>query len=231
MDCTAIVVERSYQEPGVDEQPPRFPRKSIDPDAALVAQLRRADAGAAEALVGAYGDRVYRLAIRITGNASDAEEVVQDSLWTASRKIDTFRGAAAFGSWVYRITANAAYQKLRGRRSQRHEVSWAALAPSFDEQGQHAEVAVDWSRRLKDPAIEGELKSVLGGVIDELPPDYRTAFVLHDIEGLSNPEIAQTLQVKLATVKSRVHRARLFLRKRLAVYVGARLDVAHPRGI
>ncbi len=221
MDRTASVVERTYQEPGVDEQPPRFSRKAIDPDAALVAQLRREDAGAAEALVGTYGDRVYRLAIRITGNASDAEEVVQDALWTASRKIDTFRGAAAFGSWVYRITANAAYQKLRGRRSQRHEVSWDDLAPAFDEQGQHAEVAVDWSRRLKDPAIEGELKSVLGDAIDALPADYRTAFLLHDVEGLSNPEIAQTLQVTLAAIKSRVHRARLFLRRRLAGYVGS----------
>jgi DNA-directed RNA polymerase specialized sigma24 family protein len=116
MARTVSVVERAYQGPGVDEPPSRFPRKSIDPDAALVAQLRRADTGAAEALVGAYGDRVYRLAIRITGNASDAEEVMQDALWTASRKIDSFQGAAAFGSWVYRITANAAYQKLRGRR-------------------------------------------------------------------------------------------------------------------
>jgi RNA polymerase sigma-70 factor (ECF subfamily) len=221
MDRTASVVERTYQEPGVDEQPPRFPRKSIDPDAALVAQLRRAEAGAAEALVGAYGDRVYRLALRITGNASDAEEVVQDALWTASRKIDTFREAAAFGSWVYRITANAAYQKLRERRSQRHEVSWDDLAPAFDEQGQHVEAAVDWSRRLKDPAIEGELKSVLSAAIDELPADYRTAFLLHDVEGLSNPEIAQTLHVTLAAIKSRVHRARLFLRCRLAVYVGS----------
>ncbi len=226
MDRTASVVERTYQEPGVDEQPPRFSRKAIDPDAALVAQLRREDAGAAEALVGTYGDRVYRLAIRITGNASDAEEVVQDALWTASRKIDTFRGAAAFGSWVYRITANAAYQKLRGRRSQRHEVSWDDLAPAFDEQGQHAEVAVDWSRRLKDPAIDGELKSVLGGAIDELPADYRTAFLLHDVEGLSNPEIAETLHVKLGTIKSRVHRARLFLRRRLANYMGGTFGVA-----
>ena len=81
MDRTASVMERTYREPGVDAERPRFPRKSIDPDAALVAQLRRADAGAAEALVGAYGDRVYRLALRITGNASDAEEVVQDALW------------------------------------------------------------------------------------------------------------------------------------------------------
>ncbi len=221
MDFTGSVVERTYQEPGVVEMRPLFPRKAIDPDAALVEQLRREDAGAAEALVGAYGDRVYRLALRVTGNPSDAEEVVQDALWAASRKIDTFRGAAAFGSWVYRITANAAYQKVRGRRSKRNEVSWEDLGPAFDEKGRHAEVAVDWSSRVKDPAIEGELKSVLGGAIDELPADYRTAFLLHDVEGLSNPEIAETLRVKLGTVKSRVHRARLVLRKLLADYVVA----------
>jgi RNA polymerase sigma-70 factor (ECF subfamily) len=226
MDFTATVVERPHQEPGVDEQRPLFPRKAVDRDAALVEQLRRADAGAAEALVAAYGDRVYRLAIRITGNASDAEEVVQDALWAVSRKIDTFRGTAAFGSWVYRITANAAYQKLRGRRSNRHEVSWEDVAPSFDGQGQHAEVAVDWSRRLKDPAIESELKSVLCGAIDELSQDFRTTFLLHDVEGLSSPEIAQTLDIKLGTVKSRVQRARLFLRKRLADYMGGTFDVA-----
>jgi RNA polymerase sigma-70 factor (ECF subfamily) len=81
-------------------------------------------------------------------------------------------------------------------------------------------VAVDWSRSLTDP-VAGELKAVLGGAIDELPPDYRTAFLLHDVEGLSNPEIAQTLEVKLGTIKSRAHRARPFLRKRLADYVGA----------
>jgi len=67
---------------------------------------------------------------------------------------------------------------------------------------------------------------VLRRAIDELPADYRTAFLLHDVEGLSNPEIAQTLQVKLAAIKSRVHRARLFLRKRLAGYVGASLGAA-----
>jgi hypothetical protein len=91
------------------------PRKT-DRDAELVERLRRQDPGAAEDLVATYGDRVYRLAIRITGNEQDAEEVVQDALWTAARKIDTFKGESAFGSWVYRITANAAYQKLRTRQ-------------------------------------------------------------------------------------------------------------------
>jgi RNA polymerase sigma-70 factor, ECF subfamily len=220
MDHTASVMERTYQEAGVDERAPRFPRKAIDPDAALVDQIRRGEAGAVEGLVGAYGDRVYRLANRITGNASDAEEVVQDTLLTASRKIDTFRGTAAFGSWVYRITANTAYQKLRGKRSRRNEVSWQDLAPSFDDKGHHMEVTVvDWSKGPKDPAVEGELRSVLCGAIDELPVNYRTPFLLHDVEGLSNPEIAETLHLKLGTVKSRVHRARLFLQRRVADYV------------
>ena len=209
-----------------DEQRARFPRKAIDPDAALVEQLRRRDEGAAEALVAAYWDRVYRLALRITGNASDAEEVVQDALWTASRRIDTFRGAAAFGTWLYRITANTATQKLRGRRSKRNEVSWEDLTPSFDDKGHHLEVAVDWSRRLTDPAIEGELRSVIGGAIDRLPADHRTAFLLRDVEGLSYPEIAETLQIKLGTVKSRVHRTRLFLRRGLAAYMDETFGVA-----
>ena len=105
-------------------------------------------------------------------------------------------------------------------------MSWEDLAPSFDEKGQHAELPVDWSGRLKDPAIETELKSVLRATIDELPADYRTAFLLHDVEGFSNPEIAETLHIKLGTVKSRVHRARLFLRRRLADYVGGTFGVA-----
>ena len=226
MSSTEIVADRTFQACGVAEPPLVVSRTAGDPDGALVAQLRRGDAGAVEALVGAYGDRVYRLAIRITGNASDAEEVVQDALWTVVRKIDTFREAAAFGSWVYRITANAAYQKLRRRRNQRHEVSWDDLGPAFDDTGQPAEAAVDWSKRLTDPALEAELKSVLLGAIDELPSDHRTAFLLHDVEGLSNPEIAETLDLKLGTIKSRVHRARLFLRRRLADYVGVCLEGA-----
>ena len=204
----------------VDEEPPIPRRRAADPDAGLVEWLRRQEVGATEALVATYGSRLYRLAIRITGNSSDAEEVVQDALWAAVRKIDTFRGTAAFGSWVYRITANAAYRNRRGRRNERTEMSWDDLAPAFDEMGQHVEPGVDWSPRLKDPALLTELQAVLRSAIDLLPAEHRATFVLHDIEGVSNPEIAETVQIKLTTVKSRVHRARLFLRGRLAVYLG-----------
>ena len=226
MGCSNLVLEWIGPEPAVDEALLIRRRPAVDPDAVLVERLRRRDGGAAEALVASYGDRVYRLAIRITGNSSDAEEVVQDALWAAICKIDGFRGTAAFGTWVYRITANAAYQKRRGRLVERNATSWDDLAPSFDETGRHVQPGLDWSPRLKDPALQAEVQSVLRAAIEELPEDHRAAFLLHDVEGLSNPEIAEALQTKLATVKSRVHRARLFMRSRLADYVGVGAELS-----
>jgi RNA polymerase sigma-70 factor (ECF subfamily) len=192
----------------------------VDRDAALVEALRRGEPAAPELLLDTYGDRVYRLAIRITGNEQDAEEVVQDALWTAARKIGMFKGESAFGSWVYRITANTAYQKLRGRQSRRHEVPWSDL-PAFDNERHHAEPIVDWSTKAEEPALQAELRTVLTTAINDLPADYRTAFLMHDVEGLSNPEIAESLHLSLPAVKSRVHRSRLFLRERLSQYMQA----------
>ena len=193
----------------------------VDPEAALVAKLRREEPDAPEQLVATFGDRVYRLAIRITGNEQDAEEVTQDALWTAARKIHTFKGESAFGSWLYRITANTAYQKLRGRQAKKHEVPWEDLFPTFDEMGQHVDPVSDWSPKVEEPALQNELRRVLSTAIDDLPQDYRTAFLMHDVEGLSNPEIADTLHISLPAVKSRVHRSRLFLRQRLSKYLAA----------
>ena len=87
----------------------------LDPDQDLLTALREREPTAAEALITAYGDRAYRLAARITGNQQDAEEAVQDAFWSVVRKIDTFRGDSAFGSWIYRIVSNAAYEKIRRR--------------------------------------------------------------------------------------------------------------------
>jgi RNA polymerase sigma-70 factor (ECF subfamily) len=202
-----------------EPRPAGAPR--VDRDAALVEGLRRGDEAASELLLETYGDRVYRLAIRITGNEQDAEEVAQDALWTAARKIETFKGESAFGSWVYRITANTAYQKLRGRRSRRNEVLWDDLQPAFDDHRRHSEPVVDWSSKAEEPALQTELRAVLTTAINELPEDYRTAFLMHDVEGLSNPEIAETLHLSLPAVKSRVHRSRLFLRERLSRYMAA----------
>ncbi len=192
-----------------------------DRDAELVEALRRDDPRAMETLVDTYGDRVYRLGLRITGSTQDAEEVAQDALWTAGRKIGTFKGESAFGSWLYRIAANAAYMKLRSRRSKERELPLEELLPALEDNGVHFEPMDDWSERVDDNALRGELRAVLEQAIDELPADYRTALVLHDIEGLSNPEIAESLGISLPALKSRVHRSRLYLRKRLSGYLTA----------
>jgi len=193
--------------------------RKVDTDAALVEGLRRDDPEAPELLVETFGDRVYRLALRITGSNEDAEEAAQDALWTAARKIHTFKGESAFGSWLYRIAANAAYQKLRARKAKAHEVALDDVLPSLDGDGQHFEPMDDWSNRVDEQALQGEMRRVLTDAIDSLPPDYRTALVLHDVEGLSNPDIAESLAISLPAVKSRVHRSRLFVRKRLAEYM------------
>jgi RNA polymerase sigma-70 factor (ECF subfamily) len=188
----------------------------VDRDWRLVEALRRAEPMAAEGLVATYGDRAYRLAIGITGNQSDAEEVVQDALWSVVRKIDSFRGNSAFRSWLYRIVANAAYQKLRGRRARRLDCSLDEESMALDERG---ESVVDWSGRAEDPALQTDLRIVLTAAIDTLREDYRAILVLRDVEGLSTQEVSQITGLSAANVKSRTHRARLVLRKRLGAYL------------
>jgi len=191
----------------------------IDRDGRLLKALRRREPAAAELLVATYGDRAYRLASGISGNARDAEEVVQDAFWAVVRKIDTFRGESAFGSWFYRIVANTAYEKLRHRPGRRNEISLDEVLPRFLESGQHAAPIGDWSPSVEDPSRQTELRMALTTAIDELPLDYRTALILHDVEGLSNGEVAESLGITVTNAKSRTHRARLFLRKRLGNFM------------
>jgi RNA polymerase sigma-70 factor, ECF subfamily len=186
-----------------------------DRDHALVAALRRGDPTAAEDLVAAYGDRASRLANRITGSAQDAEEAVQDAFLSVIRKIETFRGDATFGSWVYRIVANAAYQCCRRRRARGGDVSLDKLLPVFDAHGRHVAPVADWSLIVDDPARQIELRIMLRAAIDELPDDYRAIVLLRDVDGLAPGDIAAILDLSVDNVTTRVHRARLFLRKRL----------------
>jgi RNA polymerase sigma-70 factor, ECF subfamily len=190
-----------------------------DRDGQLLQALRRGDPTAAECLVARYGDRAYRLASGITRSAPDAEEAVQDAFWSVIRKIDTFRGESAFGSWVYRIVANAAYQKLRGRANRLTEISLDDVLPSFHENGEHAPPITDWSASTDDPAVQTELRAALSSAIGELPPEYRAIVILRDVEGLSVAEVSESLGISAANVKSRTHRARLFLRKRLSAFM------------
>src|SRR5437899_12820922 len=103
------------------------------------------------------------------------------------QKIEAFRGDAAFGSWLYRITANCAYTKLRVRRARHHETSLDEGSVMVDE---HAASLQDWSARVEDPALQFELRTVLTAALDTLPEDYRAVLVLRDVEGLSEDSSA-----------------------------------------
>jgi RNA polymerase sigma-70 factor (ECF subfamily) len=196
-------------------------RPKVDRDATLLEALRAQDPAATEMLVDTYGDRVYRLTYRITGSNEDAEEATQDALWTAARKIASFKGESQFGSWLYRIAANAAYQKLRSRKAKAREIALDEVLPALDADGLHFEPMDDWAPRVDDNAVNGELRDVLEKAIAELPPDYRTALVMHDVQGMPNPDIAETLGISLPAVKSRVHRSRLFVRKKISGYLAS----------
>ncbi len=190
-----------------------------DRDWRLVEVLRRRDATAAERLVATFGDLAYRLAIGITGNQEDAEKAVQDSFWNVIRKIDTFRGQSSLRSWIYRITANAAYPKRRSAVRRHNGITLDEVLPRFHEDGHHADPITDWSTKLADPAMQSELRDVLASALDELPPYYRAAIVLRDVEGLSIAEVAEALGIAVGTAKTRAHRARLLLRKRLSMFM------------
>jgi len=191
-------------------------RPRVDPDGALLEALQRRDPSATEELVARFGARAYRLAWGITRNVEDAEEAVQDAFLSVTRKIDTFRGDSAFRSWIYRIVSNAAYQKRRGPANRPAELSLDAVLPLFHEDGRHREPIADWSHAVDDPSRRIELRLALTAAIAGLPADYQAVVLLHDVEGLSNGEVAETLGISVGNTKTRVHRARLFLRKRLA---------------
>ena len=180
--------------------------------------LRHGEATAVERLVATFGDRAHRLAIGITGNQQDAEEAVQDAFWSAVQKIDTFRGDAALGSWIYRITANAAYQTLRRGARRRGDISLDEMLP-VAHQDRNADPVVDWSIELDDPAVQTELRSVLTSALEELPDHYRVVIILHHVEGLSLAKVADCLDITVPTAKARAHRAHLVLRKRLGMFM------------
>ena len=138
---------------------------------------------------------------------------MQDAFWNVIRKIDLYRGDSTFRSWIYRIVSNASCQKRRTSATRQAHISLDDVLPPFHEDAQHAEPIVDWSQVVDDPARRTALRLALMAAIGDLPGDYHTAFLLHDVEGLSNAEVADALGVSVTAVKARVHRARLFLRE------------------
>ena len=183
-------------------------------DSDLVSNFKNGNVSAYEELIGRYTEKVFRLAMRITRSQDDAEEVLQDVCVAVFDKLDTFEGKSAFSSWLYRITANTALMKLRKRK--KHS------ALELDETILGAQQS--WTTQRSDTSdvnymsIRHELRDALREAIDGLPNDYRTIFILRDVDGLSNQEVGDVMDLSVPAVKSRLHRSRMILRRALAEY-------------
>ena len=162
-----------------------------------------------------YAPRIYSLALRMLGNEADAEDVTQEVLLQLIRKLDTFRGESAFPTWLHRITVNAALAHRR-KRANREDKHVREPLDNFLEDGRHAADVRHWSLSPDQEALDRETRDLIEKAIAGLPDAYRDVYVLADVEGLSNPEIADILGMSLSAVKSRLHRARLVMRNALA---------------
>jgi len=195
-----------------------MPAEQLLDDNVLLEGLRKSAPEAVEALFERFHGKIYGLAMSILKNESDAEEATQDVFLTVVQKAHMFKGNSALYSWIYRICVNACLMRLRGKRRQ-ETVSIEEFMPVFTEDGMHKSPVEDWSKEVERKMLDKELGKVIKKFTDELSEKYRVVFVLSDVEGLSNEETAQILGLTVPAVKSRLHRARLYLREQLARYL------------
>jgi RNA polymerase sigma-70 factor (ECF subfamily) len=187
---------------------------------ALVAASRDGDPAALEALVRSHQDRVYSFAMRMCRNVEDAKDILQDTFLGVIRSIQEFREESKFSTWLYRIAANACLKKRRRGvhdPTPDQELSLDDLMPRPDAEGRKPEIP-DWSGDAERALLDGELSARMESAIDKLPKDYKIVLVLRDVEGLSAEETAQAVGLSVPAVKSRLHRARVFVRRELAGY-------------
>ena len=191
-------------------------------DGELLRRLKSGDEGALGDLADVYGGKIYQLAFRYLRNKEDAEEVVQDVLYKVYRKVDLFRGDAALSSWIYRITFNTAMSRLRTAKYQRAQAEEPSkISAEGDEiQPKGRREPADWSNMADEQVFRSQLRRRVFRAILALPAIYRAPVMLRDIQGMSTEQASEMLRVKDQTLKSRLHRGRLILRKQLADFAG-----------
>jgi RNA polymerase sigma-70 factor (ECF subfamily) len=170
-------------------------------EAALVERCRRGEMAAFEEVYRAHSGRLFGLVLRMVGNASDAEDLLQEIFLSAHRKLDGFRGESALGTWLYRLATNQCLDYLRSRSARAGQ-----LTDPLDDEPAMADAG---SRGLADQAVA---KVDLERALAQLPEGCRAAFLLYDVEGLDHGEVADALGIAEGTSKSQVHKARLRLR-------------------
>ena len=164
-------------------------------------------------LVSEQADRLFNVAFRFLRDAEEAKETVQDVFRKVVEKIGTFKGESKFSTWIYRITVNEALMRIRERKG-KETISWEEILPKYQD-GIWMDRNRDWSPMPESQLLEKEALEYLRKCIQELPEDYRAPYILKDVEQLSEAEVCDALGIEKGVMKIRVHRARMFLRKRI----------------
>ncbi len=193
----------------------QFNHKGLSDEELVRAFVEDRDEKAFNEIVDRYGDTIYKVAQWITRNSSNAQEV----FITLMDKLNTFREKSKFSTWLYRVAANASYMHLRnGKKRYENEVSLEDYAP-YGESGALEGVQIkDWGDRPDEVLLSREGMEIIEKAVNKLSIVYRVVFNLRDVDGLSNEEVAKVLGLSVPAVKSRLHRARLFLRDKLSDY-------------
>jgi RNA polymerase sigma-70 factor (ECF subfamily) len=178
---------------------------------ALFDRLKDGEPQAFEELVREFGGRMRATAVRLLMDEAEADDAVQDAFLSAFRNLATFEGRASLGTWLHRITINAALMRLRSR-GRRKETELDGLLPRFTENGVFQTSQTPLHESADEPAQRDELRRRVRGHIAELPETHRVALCLRDLEGLPHKEVAQILDISENAAKLRVHRARQALR-------------------
>lgn len=192
--------------------------RTMEEEAVLLERARQGDREAFWELAAPSMDAIYRLALRLVRSEEDAEDVVQEAYLQALKAIGEFRGNSRFTTWVHRIAVNQGLMKLRKRRGD----VFSLEAMEEGEPLKYPLQLTDWSESAVNDIVRREASGVLEEAIQALPIDLRTVLVLRDVNGLSNEEAAQALELPLGAVKWRLHRARTILRDRLSGYFSER---------
>lgn len=184
-------------------------------EAALVKAAQEGDEHALRELVGQYQDTVYGFAFKVCRNQQDAEDTLQEAFLNILKSLPSFNFQSSFSTWVYRVVSNSCLMKFRKEKRDRWE--------SFDDIDRPEERIQDsysrWPEDAEQQLLTEELKKQMDKAIVELPPLYRLAFVLKDLEGLKVEEVAEALKISVPAAKARIRRARLYLRDKLEPYM------------
>jgi RNA polymerase sigma-70 factor (ECF subfamily) len=188
----------------------------LDNENVLVAEARAGNAESFATLINQYDRHIYRLALNITGNQEDAEDVLQETFLKAYSNLGRFQGDSRFYTWLVRIAVNEALMKLRKRRG----ASWVSLDEPVEtnDRSLTPREIEDWADNPEQSYAKAELQDILNYAVEKMEPQFRTVFMLRDVEEFSTEETAKMLGLSVPAVKSRLLRARLKLRERLNKY-------------